>query len=232
MSYAQQGFAQPVSNLGVDERATFIIRTYLHLFGAILAFIGIEVALFASGIAEPMAQAMLGVNWLLVLGGFVLVSWMATRTAHRSGSLLTQYGALALFVVAESIIFVPLLYVANAYAPGAIESAGAVSLMGFTALTGIVFVTRKDFSFLRPFLMWGTVIALILIVAGVMFGFDLGMAFSVGMVALAGGAILFDTSKILRNYPADRYVGAALQLFASVALLFWYVLQIFMRLRR
>ncbi len=232
MSYANQGYAQPVGNLGVDERASFIVRTYLHLFGAILAFIGIEVALFASGIAAPMAQAMLGVNWLLVLGGFVLVSWIATRAAHRSSSLLTQYGALAGFVVAEAIIFVPLLFIANTYAPGAIESAGAVSMMGFTALTVIAFVTRKDFSFLRPFLMWGSVIALILIVAGVLFGFDLGMAFSVGMVALAGGAILFDTSKILRNYPQDRYVGAALQLFASVAMLFWYVLQIFMRMRR
>jgi len=45
---------------------------------------------------------------------------------------------------------------------------------------------------------------------------------------LAGAAILFDTSNILRTYPEDRYVSAALQLFASVALMFWYVLRLFM----
>lgn len=232
MALPHMNTATPIGALGVDERARFIARTYAHLFAAILAFVGIEVALFATGIAEVMARAMLGVNWLFVLGGFVVVSWLATRVAHGSDSLPTQYGALALFVVAEAIIFVPLLYVAEAYAQGTIEAAGAVSLVGFAALTGVAFVTRKDFSFLRPFILWGGIVALLLIVAGALFGFDLGMVFAVGMVALAGGSILYDTSRILRSYPEHRYVGAALQLFASVALLFWYVLQIFMRLRR
>ena len=224
--------ATPIGALDVDARGRFIARTYAHLFGAILAFVGIEVALFATGLAEVMAVAMLGVNWLFVLGGFVVVSWLATRVAHGSDSLPAQYGALVLFVVAEAIIFVPLLYVAERYAPGTIEAAGAVTLMGFAALTGVAFFTRKDFSFLRPFIVWGGIVALLLIVAGALFGFDLGMAFAVGMVALAGGSILYDTSKILRSYPEHRYVGAALQLFASVALLFWYVLQIFLRMRK
>ncbi len=60
-----------------------------------------------------------------------------------------------------------------------------------------------------------------------LFGFNLGTWFSVAMVGLAGGAILYDTSNILRHFPEDRYVGAALELFASVALMFWYVLRIF-----
>jgi uncharacterized protein len=232
MALPNMGTAMPVSALGVDARARFIARTYAHLFAAILAFVGIEVVLFATGLAKVMATAMLGVNWLLVLGGFVVVSWLATRVAHGSASLPAQYGGLALFVVAEAIIFVPMLYMAETYAPGTIEAAGAVTLVGFTALTGVAFITRKDFSFLRPFIMWGGIIALLLIVAGVLFGFDLGMVFAVGMVALAGASILYDTSKILRDYPEGRYVGAALQLFASVALLFWYVLQILMRMRR
>ncbi len=48
------------------------------------------------------------------------------------------------------------------------------------------------------------------------------------MIGLAGAAILYDTSKVLRDYPEDRYVAASLQLFASVALMFWYVLRLFM----
>jgi FtsH-binding integral membrane protein len=68
----------------------------------------------------------------------------------------------------------------------------------------------------------------VVIVGGVLFGFNIGTWFSVAMVGFAGAAILYDTSNILRSFPEDRHVGAALQLFASVALMFWYVLSIFM----
>ena len=89
-------------------------------------------------------------------------------------------------------------------------------------------MTRKDFSFLRGMLMWGGVVAMLAIVGGILFGFDLGTWFSVAMIGFAGAAILYDTSNVLHHFPEDRYVGAALQLFASVALMFWYVLRLFM----
>ncbi|MEW6305777.1 MAG: Bax inhibitor-1 family protein [Verrucomicrobiota bacterium] len=221
----------PVAELGEESRATFINRTYLHLVGAMLAFTGIEVFLFKTGLAEPMARAMMGVSWLLVLGGFVVVSWLATHVAHAAESKALQYAALIGFVVAEAIIFVPLLYVAQRFAPGVIESAAMVTLFGFAGLTAVAFITRKDFSFLRGILFWGGIMALVLIVAGAIFGFQMGTYFSVAMIALAGGSILYDTSNIMHHYPANRYVGAALQLFASVALMFWYVLRLFLSRR-
>jgi FtsH-binding integral membrane protein len=92
----------------------------------------------------------------------------------------------------------------------------------------VAFVTRKDFSFLRGMLMWGGVVAMLAIVGGILFGFELGTWFSVAMIGFAGAAILYDTSNVLHHFPEDRYVGAALQLFASVALMFWYVLRLFM----
>lgn len=211
-----------------SSRSEFIMRTYLHLFAAVMAFVAIEVGLFATGLAAPIAEAMLGTNWLFVLGGFMIVSWFATRAAHNAESMSTQYLALGGFVVAEAIIFVPLLAVANYYAPGAISSAAQVTVLGFAGLTAVVFTTRKDFSFLGAVLRWGFICGLILIVAGAIFGFELGTFFSVAMVALAGGAILYDTSNVLHHYPEDRHVGAALQLFASVAMMFWYVLRLFM----
>jgi FtsH-binding integral membrane protein len=124
-----------------------------------------------------------------------------------------------------------LLYIAQAYAPGVIQSAATVTLLGFAALTTVAFVSRKDFSFLGSILRWGFLVALVLILAGTLFGFNLGTFFSVGMIALAGGAILYDTSNVLHHYPEDRYVAAALELFASVALLFWYVLSFFISSR-
>ena len=232
-------YQQSVSGLGyktstqVDSRARFIMRTYNHLFGALALFTLIEVFLFKTGLADSIAMSLLGTSygWLLVMGGFMLVGWLASSTAANSRSLPAQYAALAGYVAAEAIIFVPLLYVAERYAPSTIRSAAAVSLLGFGGLTAIVFVTRKDFSFLRGVLMWAGIAALLLIVASVIFGFQLGTFFSVAMIGFAGAAILYDTSNVLRSFPEDRYVAAALQLFASVALLFWYVLRLFMSAR-
>jgi hypothetical protein len=232
MSQNQYTYSVPVSDADIITRSTFLSRTYLHLVVAILLFTGIEVALFQSGLAVTIAQGMLGVSWLLVVGGFVVVNWFASRVAMTAESLLAQYAALAVFVLAEAIVFVPLLFIAMMYAPSMIASAAWVTLLGFGGLTAVVFVTRKDFSFLRGILCWGGIVALVLIAAGVIFGFELGTYFSVAMVAFAGAAILYDTSNVLHHYPEDRYVSAALQLFASVALMFWYVLRLFLASRR
>jgi FtsH-binding integral membrane protein len=231
---SQFGYGSGAVRSGVhtSARSAFIARTYNHLFGAIITFTLLEIFYFTSGMAATMARAMLGTNWLFVLGGFVLVSWLASRAAYTARTTGAQYLALFAFVVAESLIFVPLLYVANAYAPGAIRSAATVTLAGFAGLTFIAFRTRKDFTFLGGLLRWAGVLALLAIVGGVIFGFQLGTWFSVGMVGLAGGAILHDTSRIMRDFPEDRHVAAALQLFASVALMFWYVLRLFMGSRR
>ena len=216
-----------VPGVAVEARAAFIARTYGHLLGAILGFTMLEVFLFRSGLAAPIAEAMLSVNWLFVLGGFMAVSWLATRWAHKAQSMASQYAALVAFVVAEALIFVPLLFVANFYAPGAIQSAATMTLMGFTALTAVTFATRADFSFLRGLVIWVGIVALLAIVGSVLFGAHLGTWFSVAMVGLAGAAILYDTSAVIHSYPTDRHVAASLQLFASVALMFWYVLRLF-----
>ncbi len=219
---------RPVASLGENARSQFIWRTYGHVAGAILGFAAIETYLFDSGLALPMAQAMLGFNWLLILGAFMIVGWLATHVAHTVTSKPLQYLALAGFVTAEAIIFVPLLALAIATEPGIVESAVGVTLLGTAGLTAVAFITRKDFSFLRGILLWGGILALIAIAASVLFGFQMGTWFSVAMIGFAGAAVLYDTSAILHHYPEDRYVGAALQLFASIALMFWYVLRLFL----
>ncbi len=225
--YPEQSMTMPVAALDTDRRATFLTRTYTNLLGAILGFTVLEVMLFTNGLAEPIARTMLGGSWLVVLGAFMLVGWLASRAAMSATSLGTQYAALAGFVAAEAIIFVPLLYIANTTAPGTIQSAALVTMMGFVGLTAVAFSTRKDFSFLGGMLRWLGIMALVLIVASVIFGFELGTWFSIAMVTFAGAAVLYDTSNVLHHFPEDRYVGAAMQLFASIALMFWYVLRIF-----
>jgi FtsH-binding integral membrane protein len=113
-----------------------------------------------------------------------------------------------------------------------ILQAGLITLFMFGGLTAVVFFTKTDFSFLRTAITVGGFISLGIIVVGAIFGFNLGLWFSVGMVVLASGSILYQTSQIKDKYQNDQYVGAALQLFASVMLLFWYILRILMSRRR
>ncbi|MEC7502165.1 MAG: Bax inhibitor-1 family protein [Planctomycetota bacterium] len=221
----------PVAQATEDVRSRFIVRTYNHLFGAIALFTLIEIVLFKTGMAEKIAVALAG-NWLLVLGGFMLVGWFSSRAAATSKSLSSQYLALVAFVAAEAIIFIPLLYIANAYSQQAdgsnvIASAAGTTILGCAGLTVVAFVTRKDFSFLRSYLMWGGIVALLLIVASTLFGFYMGTWFSVAMIGFAGAAVLYDTSNVLHRYEEDRYVAASLQLFSSIALMFYYVLMLF-----
>ena len=221
----------PVAQLAAETRQQFIGRVYAHVAGAILVFTGIEMYLFSSGLAEPMARAMLGTNWLLVLGAFMVVGWLASRTAHMAMSKGAQYAAFAGFIVAEAIIFVPMLWMAQTYAPGVIQSAAVVTLMGSAGLTAVAFITGKDFSFLRGLLIWGGMLALVAIASAIIFGFEMGTWFSVAMIGFAGAAVLYDTSNVIHHYPKDRYVAAGMELFASIALMFWYVLRLFLARR-
>ena len=100
--------------------------------------------------------------------------------------------------------------------------------MLFIGLTGVALTSKRDFSFLRSVLIIGGFISLGLIIAGMLFGFNLGLWFSVGMVFLAGASILYQTNQLKNVYTTEQYVGASLQLFSSVMLLFWYVLRILM----
>jgi FtsH-binding integral membrane protein len=220
------------ADVSPEERASFIRKTYLHLAGAILAFIVLEAFLIVSGIGGAIAGAMFfagGWSWLIVLAAFMGVSFLANWWANSQTSKAMQYLGLGLYTVAEAVIFLPLLFIANMKAGGGvILEAGIVALGLFLGISSVVFLTRKDFSFLGPILAIGGFAALGFIVASILLGFSLGAIFAWIMVAFAGGAILYNTSNVLHHYRPGQHVAASLTLFASVALLFWYILQIFM----
>jgi FtsH-binding integral membrane protein len=225
-------FGNSVAEAAPAARATFIRKTYTLLAAAILAFIGVEVVFFATPIAAAISSVVFSggrIGWLAVLGGFMLISWLSNKWAVSDVSTAVQYFGLGLFIIAEAVIFVPLLYIA-AYTSGdptVILKAGIVSLGLFGGLSLTVFLTRTDFSWLAPILGIGGFAAMGFIVASALFGFTLGNVFAFVMVAFAGTAILYETSNVLHRYNTSQHVAAALSLFASVALLFWYILRIF-----
>jgi len=218
----------------LDARLAFIRRTYLHLTGAILAFVLLSTLLYVTGVGYMilLLLAQLPFAWLLFLGAFSLAGWLASSMAQSDRTMGAQYGGLALYTAAEALIFSPLITLAARVAPSALPTAAGVTILTFAGISAYVLMTRKDFSFLGTGLVVASLVALGLIVAGVIFGFGLGIWFSGAMILLACGAILYTTSKVLHNYRTDQYVAAALELFAAVALLFWYVLRLFLQLQR
>ncbi len=234
---AAHTYAIPVAQASVDERAGFITRTYLHLIGAIGVFVGLETVLFETTELPYQSLVFLSqsrYSWLVVLGLFMGVGWFAERMARNATSLPIQYLGLGLYVVAEVFLFVPLLAMAVYFSGDrTLLPTAAIATLGiFGTLTAIVLITRRDFSFMRGALAIAGIAAMGLIVVSIVFGFALGPIFSVLMIALAAGYVLYYTSNVLHHYRTTQHVAASLALFAAIALLFWYVLQLMMQLRR
>ncbi|SHE43111.1 hypothetical protein SAMN05444408_101354 [Chryseobacterium takakiae] len=214
------------------EKADFYKKTYLHVALAILAFIGVETVLLQI-VPDQVIFAMFGQRyiWLLIIGVFWLASVLATKWS-LSLSKSTQYLGLGFYILLEAVIFLPLIKIATLYAgPQVIFQAAMLTIAMFSGISFVAFTSKRDFSFLRNIIVIGGFISLGLIVGGMLFGFNLGLWFSVGMVILASATILYQTSKLKDAYSTNQYVGASLQLFASIMLLFWYILSILMSRR-
>jgi len=217
----------PVSEASVEDRSNFIWKCYAHVVGAILVFAGIEGYLLQSGVANSIA-VMSQNSPMLFLGAFVLVGWGGTHLAHKLESIQMQYAVFAVFIFIYAVVFSPLLLMATLYAPGMIDTAAGITVLASAGLIATVMITRKDFSFLRGLLVWIGMLAIVGIFGSIIFGFHLGTWFSVAMIGFAGAAILYDTSNIMHHYPQDRYVAASMSLFASIAMMFFYILRLLM----
>ena len=230
-----------VATVGVSDRIAFLRKTYTHLGVALIAF-----AAIAGGMMRFAPETSLkfsrwavtggGWNWMIVLGAFMLVGWLAERLAMSETSRGLQYVGLGIFVVAEALILQPILWVAMVKFGATdffaiITQATVITLAIFVGLTLTVFLTKKDFSFLRGILVVCSFAALGVIIASIAFGFTLGAFFAGLMILLMAGYILFQTSVIMKEFPPTAYVAAALMLFSTIATLFWYVLRLLMSLR-
>lgn len=221
-----------VASLSEVERTAFYRKTYAHVAGGVLIFVLFEYLLLQSEtIIDFMLSMTEGFKWLLMLGGFMVATNYAEGMAMKTSDKNKQYLAFTIYIFFEALIFVPMIYIAAYYmesGPEILNQAAIVTLALFTGLSAVVLLTKKDFSFLKTGLTIGFFIAIGLIIAGTIFGFNLGLWFSVAMCLLAGGCILYQTSNLVNKYGVEDYIPASLGLFASLMLLFWYILSIFM----
>lgn len=220
-----------LAHTSTEDRATFYKKTYAHVALGVLVFILVETLFLQSDAITNFALSLAqGRMWLLMLGGFMLATSYGEKMAMNSHDRNKQYLGYLIFIAAEAFIFIPLIYMAINMSNGAevIQQAAVLTGSLFIGLSAVVITTKKDFSFMKTGLTIASFIAIGLVLAGTLFGFNMGLWFSVGMIALAGGSILYQTSNLVHKYSTDQYVAAALGLFASLMLMFWYILRIFM----
>ena len=160
-------FGASIADAPADERADFIRKTYTHLTMAIFGFAAICWALFQTDLVANVAPMLFQAPLLMLafFGCFVLVSWIAehwARTAvspaqQYAVSPAQQYAGLGVYVLAQSIFFCPLLWVAQHYSielgggteVNVIGAAGVITLIMFGGLSAIAWFSGADFSFMR-----------------------------------------------------------------------------------
>ena len=220
----------------LDARLAFVRRTYLHLTAAIGLLVASSWAFYEANVGTLMVEWLAGrgmFGLLLLFGGLMAVTWLASGLATSSRSPGLQYVGLALYALAMAIVLAPMLMFAVKAFPGAhlLEVAAGLTIVTFGGLSGYVLTTKKDLSFLGPILGIATLVIVAVIVASMIFGFNLGLLYTGGMILFAAGSILYQTSNVVHQYRTDQHVGAALGLFASVVMLFVQILSLLIQLQ-
>jgi FtsH-binding integral membrane protein len=230
MSWTSEAYGHDVfaAEAALDERVAFVRKVYAHVGASVLLLVGLTAGIVNTPqLAEPLARFAFA-QWWAILIGFMVVSTIAQRMAASHASAGVQYLGLGLYVLAEAVIFTPLIYLLHLRPGGddVIMQAGLLTFVIFGGLTAVVMLTRADFSFLRNFLWLGMLAAIGLMLVAAFTAFSLGTWFVVAMIVLMAGFVLFETSNVLHHYHTSEYVAASLALTSSLATLFWYVLQL------
>ena len=215
-----------------NARRSFITATYLNLFMGVVAFVIANYLLIASGAAKVITQFFYGNIWISVIAaiafGFV-TSFFLNFTASNN-SKAVQYFGLFSFAAIEAVFVVPVIYFAASFRPALLAPATFFTLGFFLLMTGIVYFTGIDFSFLRSFLMFAGIASLVILIVSLFAGFNLGIFFTGFLILLSCGYILYDTSQVLNNYNANQSVAAATALLGSIVMLFVNILQFLMQM--
>jgi FtsH-binding integral membrane protein len=250
-----------VATLGVSDRVSFLRKTYAHLGVSLLAFAALTGLLFkyAPGLTWKLST-LFGTSVMAMIGlvvVLVLMMYGAQWLARNENSRGLQYAGLALGIALQTFLLLPLIWVLmikfsgtpmavhlesihyNGYPVAALQGSALTILMQavvitlaiFVGLSLVVFITKKDFSFMRGALVICSFALLGVALASILFGFTLGALFSGFVILLMAGYILYETSAIMKDFPPTMYVAAALMLFTTVATLFWHVLRVLIALR-
>jgi FtsH-binding integral membrane protein len=213
--------AETAARAGVEERMSFVRKVYALFFAATLfAIVGVGV-----GFAFP--ALMIGVARHPWLSFFALIGGVMGAQAVR---LVPGINLLALFAFTTltGVVISPLIAIYTQLNPASIWQAGLMTVGIFGGLTAYVFVSKKDFSFMRGMVVTGLIVVFL---AGVLNLFIVGssaLSFGISCAALLlfSGFVLYDTSNVIRHYRTNEYVAGALALYLDAFNIFLALLRI------
>jgi FtsH-binding integral membrane protein len=212
--------ATTAAQASLSERMSFIRKVYALFFAAILFGVG-GVAL---GLSFPPLLRFAFEHPIIMLVAMIGGVLAAQAVRHVRGLNLL---ALFAFTTFTGVVISPLIAIVGQINPGSILTAGVLTVGIFGGLTAYVFISKRDFSFMRGMLMVGLIVV---ILAGLMSFFvasgALGFAVSAAALLLFSGFVLYDTSNIIRHYPTNEYVSGALALYLDAFNIFLALLRL------
>ena len=210
MEYQQQW--QGVS-AGARDRAGFIRSVYLWLMGGFaIAALGALSAPAVARVLVPVVGSFFGWALFGVQFGTLLFA-----SAVRRRQPLNRV-AFALFTYVSGIIAgIVALVVAQGAGFKPVLTAFGLTGVVFLTLTGTAVVSKKDFSFLRNFVIVGIAVMFFGGLAAAIFHLDtFGLVISGVAVIACSAKLLWDTSAMLRTQDFSDPAGFALALFVSL----------------
>lgn len=198
-------------------RNTYLLLSMTLLFSALAAGVAMAVGM-GRGMGIIMSLVALGLIW------FVL-----PRTANSSTGLLVVFAFTGL--IGASLGPILTYYLSMSNGSSIVMQALGGTAITFLGLSGYTLVSRKDFSFLRGFVVMGMIvmiIAMLGLLGASLFGVDVSLfslAFSAGVILLMSALILFQTSAIIHGGETN-YIMATTSLYLSIINIFTSLLHL------
>lgn len=213
---------------GIEARVAFIRSVYAWLMA------GFGVAVVGAFLSEHTVRPLIDLTgrfFFWALFGIQMGSiFFATAVSRKKPLNIVAY---ALFTfVSGTIAGIVSLLVAREAGPGTVILALGLTAAVFLTLTIIAFVTKKDFSFLRSFVLVGLAVMFFGGLAAAIFHLSTFSLVVSGVAVIACSAkLLWDTSALLHTADFSNPAGAALSLFVSLYNIFISLLNILGRRR-
>ncbi|MDQ1591059.1 MAG: modulator of FtsH protease [Pyrinomonadaceae bacterium] len=213
--------AQTAAQATVAERMGFIRKVYALFFAATLFAIG-GVALGLS--FEPLLVFAFEHRLIMFL---MMIGAVMGATAVRHVPVVNVL-ALFAFTTFTGLVISPLMYLVGRSNPASIWQAGVLTVGIFGGLTAYVFISKRDFSFLRGMLWTGLIVMILggLLNVFIVGSSALGFGLAAATLLLFAGFVLYDTSNIMRRYPTNEYIAGALDLYLDAFNIFLALIRI------
>ena len=188
--------------------------------------LGMSLAVAALTAWFALASNAAPVHWIMMLAVFIGGPLIIAKISRTPASL----PAMLVYTAATGWFLGPFVGMYLTRVPGGetvVVNALATTAIVFGLMSAVAITSRRDFSFLRGFVVTGIIVALLAMVANIFLAIPaLSLAISAAVVLLMSGLILWRTSEVV-NGGEDNYVLVTLDLYTSIYSLFVHLMNLF-----